>query len=158
MSVYKTAATMVATSTYWLVENGVSVVALQWGLSTVPPVVCLLAVHVVCRNFFTIMWASAKLLLAALVYIHIRDLMETSLVPRISIESMLFGVPTDTSTNSLPIGFEMVRMHALVFSRTAIAGICPSCIPVPEPPTPEPEEEHTQPIGWVDWIADTIRT
>jgi len=150
------AATVLTTCTIWLAENEVSLVALQWGiLYTIPPVLCVLVVHMVCRNFFTIMWFSAKLLLSALVYVHLRDLIESSVGPMISIEDMIFGI-SDTPNRSLSIGFALIRMQALMLSRRAIAGVCPSCVAHPEPSAPPPDDVHIPPMGWVDWISDTI--
>jgi hypothetical protein len=150
MSAYKTLGTIAASSVYWLTQN-MSLTTLQWGLSTVLPLACLFAVHIISRHFFSIIWFAAKLLLAGLVYIHIRDLMETSLESVMTTESMsmLFGIPTES------VGFGLVRMQA----RRAIAGICPSCAAAfSETPSLLPDDIPAPPMGWVEWMSDTMQT
>ena len=144
---------MIASSTYWLLENGVSLATLEWGLATIPPVVCLLAVHILFRNCVTILWFSVKLVLAGLVYMHVQDLMDSSLRPLISLRSIISG--EQSHVMQMSHGFEMARMHAVVLSRSAVSVFCPTCLPPLEAPTP-PEEERHKTIRWVDWMSDNL--
>jgi hypothetical protein len=154
MPIYQIAATMAAQCTYWLVQNGVSLATLEWGLATIPPAFCVLAVHILFRNCFTVIWFSVKLLLAGLMYLHVQDLMDSSLRPLISIESLLSGENSNVHSTQVSKGFEIVRMHALVLSRSAVLAICPTCVPPLEPPLPP--MQHDGAVGWVDYIADAM--
>jgi hypothetical protein len=129
----------------WLPQNGVEI---GWFTAAMPPIVCLLGVHLFFRHIFTVLWFSVKVVLAGIVYMHIRTLVSTSPLPY-SFESIIFGVPTGTLQSPLTIGFQIIQAKALI----AIAAACPKCFPPPIPP-PIPPPPPVSPSPWVDWIND----
>jgi hypothetical protein len=129
----------------WLPQNWVEI---DWFTAAVPPIFCLLGVHLFFRYIYTILWFSVKVVLASMVYVHIRALMSTSTLPY-SFESIIFGVPSGTLQSPLTVGLQIMQAKALI----AIAVACPRCFPTPIPP-PVPPPPPVSPSPWVDWIND----
>jgi hypothetical protein len=162
---------------YLLPQNGV-----EWGwcISFVPPALLLLGVHILFRNIFTIMWFFVKVIITGIVYMHIKTLVSSAVLPY-SIESVIFGGSSDwKSANFLPFGESLPKtlqsysFESVVFgiptgtlqeplhvafqilrakSLLMISSICPKCFATPLPPIPPPLKMPSR-SPWVDWIGD----
>lgn len=128
----------------WLPQNGVEV---GWCVSFGPPILCLLGVHLFFRNIFSVLFFTMKVVIAFMVYVHIKTLVSSAAVSY-SFESILFGVPSGTLHAPLTVGFQI--LYAKMFSR--VISMCPVCFPSPTPPIPPPPVPSQSP--WVDWIGD----
>ena len=113
-----------------------------WLFTVVPLAVCLFGVHVFFRHFVTIAWFSAKLCVAGLVYLQIRDVVTNAVRTNTqwSLESALFGVPSGTLHTAAALGFKIVKAKCLVALSEAYSPNTP-----PQESTP-----------WTDWMRDTL--
>jgi len=127
----------------WLPHNWVE---LGWCVSFGPPALCLLGVHLLFRNIFTILFFSVKVVISLIVYMHIRTLVSTAVHPY-SFESVIFGVPAGTLHAPLTVGLQIIQAKTLI----AVTSICPRCFPKSIPP---PTPPYVSQSPWIDWMKD----
>ena len=125
--------------------------------AAVPMIFCLVGIHLIFRNFFTITWFSFKIFLSLLVYVQIRDVVSSYVSPHVaSFEYKTFGVPPGTMEMTAKLGMQVVKSHVL----STISSICPTCFVAqkePEVPVePMQEEDTTVTFSWVEWISDLL--
>ena len=138
---YNASATLISS---WLPQNGI-----EWGwcISFGPPALCLVGIHIIFRNIFTIMWFSVKVVIAGIVYMHIKTLVSSAVLPY-SFESVVFGIPPGTLQAPLDVAFQIFCAKSLL----VVSSICPRCFPTPIPPIP-PRPKTPSRSPWVDWIG-----
>jgi hypothetical protein len=117
-----------------------------WLFSFGPMALCLLGVHLVFRNIFTILWFSFKFLIAGIVYMHIRTLMAWTVHP-FSFESLIFGNSIGSSYTLLSPGIQILCEKIVLI----VSSVCPRCFAVVNIPPP------TSPSSpWVDWMSSQL--
>ena len=117
--------------------------------TAIPLVMCLIGVHLIFKHFLTFVWWSVKILLAGVIYLHVRDAISPYIVTDpLSIESTLLGVPAGTIKLAASIGFDLVKTRSLV----AVAAACPNCFPLPLKTV---QEEDTK-SPWGTWVENTL--
>jgi len=121
----------------------------EWCLYSVAPfVLCLLAVHFLFRNIFSLIWFSVKGALAMIVFVHIRQLVvEYMEVDPVSVGSTFFGVSTETLQLTTYLALRLLKHK----TTSVVKQICPSCFPSPPPPPPPPSPPSPSP-GYKNWI------
>lgn len=126
----------------------------EWCLYNVFPfVLCLLAVHFLFRNVFSLMWFAVKGLLAMIVFVHIRQLVaEYMEVDLVHVSSTVFGVSTETLQATTYLAMRLLRNRATSVAKQ----VCPSCFPAP--PAPPPPGPPSSFAGYKDWILGTNKT
>ena len=108
----------------WLMDTGSVSVAFEL---CVLPVLCIVLVHLTLRHATTILFWIAKIFIAGLVYIHIKDHLGAS--------GMQYAAVA------------RVRFFIILFSKR----VCPNCFPEEVPPPLEDEASC-----WMNWVSEMI--
>jgi hypothetical protein len=114
-----------------------------WCYTVLPVVACVLLVHMFFKHLLVVVWFSAKLMIAVVIYSKLRYLI-TSYIDQVdvfSIESSLLGVPPGSVRVLYLLGYQIAKEQIML----AISTACPSCIPTRATSSP-----------WVDWVNNIV--